>query len=69
MQQLTQGILDKRDNYPPPRKKKEKRGTVPCEFQRERVCDSRFKMPGKSHGRRSLVGCSPWDCEESDTTE
>ena len=23
---------------------------------------------GKSHGRRSLVGCSPWGCEESDTT-
>ena len=26
-------------------------------------------MPGKSHGRRSLEGCSPWGCEESDTTE
>ena len=26
-------------------------------------------LPGKSHGRRSLVGCSPWDHEESDTTE
>ena len=25
--------------------------------------------PGKSHGQRSLVGCSPWGCEESDTTE
>ena len=25
--------------------------------------------PGKSHGRRSLVGCSPWGCLESDTTE
>ena len=24
---------------------------------------------GASHGRRSLVGCSPWGCEESDTTE
>ena len=24
---------------------------------------------GKSHGRRSLVGCSPWGQEESDTTE
>ena len=24
---------------------------------------------GKSHGWRSLVGCSPWGCEESDTTE
>ena len=26
-------------------------------------------LPGESHGRRSLVGCSPWGCEESDTTE
>ena len=26
-------------------------------------------VPGKSHGWRSLVGCSPWGCEESDTTE
>ena len=24
---------------------------------------------GKSHGRRSLMGCSPWGREESDTTE
>ena len=26
-------------------------------------------LPGKSHGRRSLVGCSPWDRKESDLTE
>ena len=26
-------------------------------------------LPGKSHGQRSLVGCSPWGCEESDPTE
>ena len=26
-------------------------------------------LPGKSHGRRGLVGCSPWSCWESDTTE
>ena len=26
-------------------------------------------LPGKSHGRRSLVGCSPWRRWESDTTE
>ena len=26
-------------------------------------------MPGKSHGRRSLVGCSPWSQKELDTTE
>ena len=26
-------------------------------------------LPGKSHGRRSLVGCSPWGHKELDTTE
>ena len=26
-------------------------------------------LPGKFHGWRSLVGCSPWGCTESDTTE
>ena len=26
-------------------------------------------LPGKSNGQRSLVGCSPWGCEELDTTE
>ena len=26
-------------------------------------------MPGESHGRRSLVGYSPWGHKESDTTE
>ena len=26
-------------------------------------------LPGKPHGQRSLVGCSPWGCWESDTTE
>ena len=26
-------------------------------------------LPGKSHGRRSLIGCSPWGHSESDTTE
>ena len=26
-------------------------------------------LPGKSHGQRNLVGCSPWGREESDTTE
>ena len=26
-------------------------------------------LPGKSHGRRRLVGCHPWGREESDTTE
>ena len=26
-------------------------------------------LPGKSHGWRSLVGCSPWGSEELDKTE
>ena len=26
-------------------------------------------LPGKSHGQRSLVGCSLWGRKESDTTE
>ena len=26
-------------------------------------------LPRESHGWRSLVGCSPWGLEESDTTE
>ena len=40
------------------------------------VCDRRRQwhptpvlLPGKSHRWRSLVGCSPWGHEESDTTE
>ena len=26
-------------------------------------------LPGESHGQRSLMGYSPWGCQESDTTE
>ena len=26
-------------------------------------------LPGKPHGQRSLVGCSPWGLEESDSNE
>ena len=26
-------------------------------------------LAGKSHGQRSLAGCSPWGCKELDTTE
>ena len=26
-------------------------------------------LPGKSHGERSLVGCSSWGCKKSDKTE
>ena len=27
------------------------------------------QAPGDGEGHRSLVCCSPWGCEESDTTE
>ena len=37
--------------------------------QRRRWHPTPVLLPGKSHGRRSLVGCSPWDRMESDTTE
>ena len=26
-------------------------------------------LPGKSHEQRSLVGCSPWGCKQSDKTK
>ena len=37
--------------------------------QRRRWHPTPALLPGKSHGQRSLVGCSPWGQEESDTTE
>ena len=38
-------------------------------YQRRQWHPTQVLLPGKSHGRRSLVGCSPWGREESDTTE
>ena len=32
-------------------------------------CPTPVLLPGKSHGQRSLGGCSPWGRTESDTTE
>ena len=37
-------------------------------LEKEMATHSMF-LPGESHGRRSLVGCSPWGRTESDTTE
>ena len=37
--------------------------------QRRRQHPTPVFLPGKSHGRSSLVGCSPWGRKESDTTE
>ena len=36
---------------------------------RRKCQPTRVFLPEESHGQRSLVGCSPWSCEESDTTE
>ena len=33
------------------------------------LCTKKELLLGKSHGRRSLIGCSPWGPKESDTTE
>ena len=37
--------------------------------QRRQWHSTSVLLPGKSHGWRSLVGCSPWGLEGSDTTE
>ena len=39
------------------------------EEKEKAVAPTPVLLPGKSLGRRSLVGCSPWGREESDTTE
>ena len=38
-------------------------------FRRRQWHTTPVLLLGKSHGRRSLVGCRPWCREESDTTE
>ena len=38
-------------------------------IRRRRWHPTSVLLPGKSHGRRSLIGCSPWGPEESVTTE
>ena len=38
-------------------------------YQRRQWHPTPVLLPGKSHGRRSLVGCSPWGRWGSDTTE
>ena len=38
-------------------------------FQRRQWQPTPVPLPGKSHGWRSLVGCSPWGRWGSDTTE
>ena len=40
-----------------------------CIYQRRQWHPTPVLLPRKSHGWRSLVGCSPWGHTESDTTE
>ena len=42
---------------------------VSMSIQRRQWQPTPVLLPGKSHGRRSLVGCSPWGHQELDTTE
>ena len=39
------------------------------QYQRRQWHPTPVLLPGQSHGRRSLVGCSPWGLEESNTSE
>ena len=43
-------------------------GAIPV-FWRRQWLSTPVLLPGKSHGQRSLVGCSPWGHSESDMTE
>ena len=42
---------------------------LPAVRQRRQWQPTPVLLPGKSHGRLSLVGCSPWGHKESDRTE
>ena len=57
----TRTLWDKYNHYSHLKKLRQKR--------RRRWHPTPVLLPGKSHGWRSLVGCSPWDREESDTTK
>ena len=45
------------------------RVTLTRKDQRRQWQPTPVLLPGKSHGQRSLVGCSPWGRKESDMTE
>ena len=42
---------------------------VYCDFRRRQWHSTPVLLPGKSHGQRSLIGCSPWGRWGLDTTE
>ena len=43
--------------------------SLPKQWEKAMAPHSNTLLPGKSHGWRSLVGCSPWGREELDRTE
>ena len=43
--------------------------TIISTFQEKAMAPTPVLLPGKSLGRRSLVGCSPWGHEDLDKTE
>ena len=45
------------------------KGDLSSLYRRRQWHPTPVLLPGKSHGQRNLVGCSPWDRKESDTTE
>ena len=45
------------------------KGRSKVKVQRRRWHPTPVLLSGRSHGQRSLVGCSPWGREESDRTE
>ena len=44
-------------------------GVIIAKHQRRQWQPTPVLLPGKCHGQRSLVGCSPWGHKKSDTTE
>ena len=52
-----------------PRSPKELTFHTPYFFRRRQWHPTPVLLPGKSHGQRSLVGCSLWGHEELDMTE
>ena len=44
-------------------------GVSLCSYRRRQWQPTPVLLPGKSHGQRSMVGCSPWGRTESDMTE
>ena len=66
---FSNGIWDKLGEQGKIPHQRESFGPLLAPKKRRQWQPSPVPLPGKSHGRRSLVGCSPWGREESDTTE